>query len=42
MKKPKGLETKDATRGSGSNNVANVKWANGTKEGNEEGNKVSK
>ena len=26
-----------ATRGSGANNVANVKWAKGTKEGNKEG-----
>ena len=30
-----------ATRGSGANNVANVKWAKGTKEGNRE-EKVSK
>jgi len=42
MKKPKESEDKTVTRGSGTNNVAtNVKWANGTKEGNKE-TKVSK
>jgi hypothetical protein len=41
MKKPMESEDKIATRGSGTNNVANVKWANGTKEGNKE-TKVSK
>jgi len=39
--KPKEAGNKIATRGSGTNNVANVKWAKGTKEGNK-GEKVSK
>ena len=36
--KPKETGNKIVTRGSGANNVANVKWAKGTKEGK----KVSK
>jgi len=39
--KPKEAGNKITTRGSGTNNVANVKWAKGTKEGNK-GEKVSK
>jgi len=39
--KPKEAGNKIATCGSGTNNVANVKWAKGTKEGNK-GEKVSK